>query len=83
MLNETEFVVLSADDADRLPDQELRRSFCTIIKELTAVWGSWTGPANDISVIAEHRDPDSVPTEEMRRIVAENQYWFNVPEIRA
>jgi hypothetical protein len=83
MLNESQFLLLSADEAHRLPDQDLRRAFCTIVKELTAVWGYWAGPANDVSVIAEQRDPETLSTSEMRQIVAENQYWFNVPELRA
>ncbi len=83
MLNECDFVVLSADDAEKLPDQELRRSFYTIVRELTTVWGYWSGPANDMNFIAERRNPETLSTEEIRQIVADNQYWFNVPEIRA
>ena len=83
MLIDNRCLVLSARDARDLPDPELRQTFCTIVKELTAVWGHWAGPANDIDIIAQRRDPTTLSTAEMRRIAADNQYWFSVPELRA
>ena len=82
MLTENRSLLLSADEAQTMPEPDLRRAFCMIVKELTAIWGYWAGPANDVSVIAERRDPETLSTHEMRRIAAENQYWFNVPELR-